>query len=100
MPRRLATTLSAAVLAGAILTPAVSRAEGGYGRELPSRVAPPPYGPVRRCPPPRPTCRASAPYGGPVIVRAYLPRNNALPMYNEPPQRFCGAPHKGALTDC
>ncbi|WP_132253499.1 hypothetical protein [Methylobacterium segetis] len=26
--------------------------------------------------------------GPPVIVRAYLPRNNAVPMYNEPPARF------------
>lgn len=73
---------AAAVLACTVLTPAASQAEGGYG--------PPPHA-VRRCPPPLPACHAGAPgYGPSGIVRAYLPRNNALPLYNEPPPRFPG----------
>ncbi|GBU19914.1 MULTISPECIES: hypothetical protein [Methylobacterium] len=46
------------------------------------RFAPPPA--AHPCCRPRPVVQAP---GGPV-VRAYLPRNLAVPMYNEPPPRF------------
>ncbi len=49
-------------------------------------------GPSRPCVPA--TCRRPPPppgfgygYGPPAIVSGYLPRNNNLPMYNEPPAR-------------
>ena len=50
-------------------------------------------GPLRPCGPPPcralpPQARPVSPYGPPpVIVQGYLPRNHALPIYNEPPAR-------------
>ena len=96
-------TMLAGALACALLPPASARAEGGPGAE-PLRIAPaaplPPHARLRPCcrrplppeiayrdprglPPPPPALHAPGP-----VVRAYLPRNDALPMYNEPPARF------------
>lgn len=69
----------AALLAGIVLAPGAGSAEGGYDRSVPS---------AHRCAAPRPGCHARGPSMPPAVVRAYLPRNNAVPMYNEPPPRF------------
>ncbi|WP_430910671.1 hypothetical protein [Methylobacterium sp. sgz302541] len=69
----------AAFLAGIVLVPGVGSAEGGYARSVPS---------AHRCAAPRPGCHARGPSMPPAVVRAYLPRNDAVPMYNEPPPRF------------
>jgi hypothetical protein len=46
---------------------------------------------LRRPLPPEIAYRDPRGYGPPArIIRGYLPRNNAVPMYNEPPQRFPG----------
>ncbi|MGV7032586.1 hypothetical protein [Methylobacterium symbioticum] len=65
-----------AALAWMIAAPAPAAAEG----YRPARPCGPP--PCRRPPPPGPG------YGPPALIRGYLPRPPALPMYNEPPARL------------
>lgn len=73
----------ACLMLGAVLGAALpalvrpAQAEGYVARTRPCAPAP-----CRRPPPP-----PGFGYGPPRIVSGYLPRNNTLPMYNEPPAR-------------
>ena len=87
MPVR--TSLPLAAVAGLLATLAAgpAAAQGPGYAEAPPRFAP------RRLPP-RPLPRFDRGYGASVgpraygpVVRAYLPRNDSVPMYNEPPLR-------------
>ncbi len=70
--------LGGLALAVALLAPVRPALAEGYGPR-PRPCAP---APCRRPPPP-----PAFGYGPPRIVSGYLPRNNNLPMYNEPPAR-------------
>ncbi|AWN35659.1 hypothetical protein [Methylobacterium radiodurans] len=72
-------TLGTLALGVALLTAPRPVLAEGYG--VPPRPCAP--APCRR-PPPPPGLRYGPP---PAIVSGYLPRNNNLPMYNEPPAR-------------
>jgi hypothetical protein len=74
----LARALSAGLVCASAFLASPSLAEG-Y-RPIPARACAP--APCRRPPPP-----PGYGYGPPVVVQGYLPRNHALPMYNEPPAR-------------
>ncbi|GJD81304.1 hypothetical protein [Methylobacterium gregans] len=70
--------LCAGLICASALPAAPALAEG-YRAGPPRPCAP---APCRRLPPP-----PAFGYGPPRIVSGYLPRNNNLPMYNEPPAR-------------
>ncbi len=90
MPVRISLPLAA--LAGLLATLSLAgpaAAEGpGYAEAAP-RVAPRRL--AHRPLPPAGLDRRYGPYAGPrvygPVVRAYLPRNDNVPMYNEPPPR-------------
>ena len=85
--------LVAAALAALVMVQPV-RAGGSTLDDAP-RLAPSTHQGVRRLLPRTPSAaeprrferHRSPAYGPSPIVRAYLPRNDAVPMYNEPPAR-------------
>ncbi|WP_375462709.1 hypothetical protein [uncultured Methylobacterium sp.] len=90
MPNLIAGLASAAAML--LIAPSASARAPGFGDDAAPRSAPSHHR-IRR-PSPDGADRAArgyAPglsgYGPPSIVRAYLPRNTNVPMYNEPPTR-------------
>lgn len=97
IPTRIAalSTIACAVALLLAATPPASAGARGPDHDATAFDLPAqPHG-VRRSPP-RPAYHRSREagrafgrpgYGSPALVRAYLPRNHAVPMYNEPPAR-------------
>lgn len=85
MPARTPTRIAVLVAMLALVAPARADAPGpGYG--APPRFAPQPHRPRALHRDAYEFGRAPRPLHGPT-VRAYLPRNPNLPIYNEPPAR-------------
>ena len=89
MPVRISLPLAALVGLLATLAAGPAAAQGPGYTEPPPRLTP--HRPAHRPLPPGGFARGYGPSAGPradgPVVRAYLPRNDSVPMYNEPPLR-------------